>query len=130
MANCWYCGALLFKGVVHPLSRKTIQKGNWHRDHVVPRTSAPLNDASNLVDACTDCNFRKGTKSVEEFRQWLSTDRKRREDQRAIEYLRPFLENNANVWILLEKYLKETPPPIVVFWGEKESNHATTTICL
>ena len=51
--RCWYCGRIRDRMVF---------------DHVIPRVHGGLDTYSNLARSCSDCNARKYTKSLEEFR--------------------------------------------------------------
>lgn len=61
--RCAYCGHRLEK--------------NWHIEHKVPKSrynsyrDAPPN---NRVASCPECNMHKGTKTVDEFREWLKSN--------------------------------------------------------
>src|SRR5215831_4081707 len=49
---CWYCG----------------QRSATSHDHLTPRDRGGDDSPENLVPACTQCNSRKHTKTLEEFR--------------------------------------------------------------
>ena len=53
--KCWYCGAIL-------------GKSNTTTDHVVPKCKNGSDKASNLVDACIDCNREKNGLNLEDWR--------------------------------------------------------------
>ena len=59
---CWYCGKRL-----NPFS-------DFHVDHVIPVAMGGGDDPENLVPSCTDCNVRKHTFSVDEFRSRQGVD--------------------------------------------------------
>lgn len=53
--RCHYCAApLLLDGV-------------WHIEHMLPRALGGLDDLSNLVAACRDCNLAKSDRTALEF---------------------------------------------------------------
>lgn len=51
---CAYCGVIL--------------DGEWHIDHIHPRSKGGSDNRENLCVSCPDCNLKKGDRSVEEFR--------------------------------------------------------------
>jgi hypothetical protein len=53
--KCWYCGMRLF--------RRTATL-----DHVQPRHLGGSDEPENLVPCCQDCNFLKGHRTLEQFR--------------------------------------------------------------
>lgn len=55
--TCFYCGEDL------DISLHTI-------DHVVPKSQRGTNVTGNLVDSCRSCNCRKGSRSLDVFREW------------------------------------------------------------
>lgn len=57
--HCAYCGV--------KLSTDTLVI-----DHIIPRASGGNNDVNNLFPSCHKCNSSKGTKTVEQFRLYLS----------------------------------------------------------
>jgi 5-methylcytosine-specific restriction endonuclease McrA len=56
---CYYCGCEI-KG------KKTI-------DHKIPVIKGGTNDNENLVLSCVHCNTQKGSKTEEEYREWLKS---------------------------------------------------------
>lgn len=52
--KCFYCG-------------QDLNFENFHIDHLIPKAKGGR-DSGNVVPACTDCNFFKSNKSIEEFR--------------------------------------------------------------
>lgn len=56
---CGYCGVFLHE---HEL---TI-------DHVIPKSMGGSNGLSNLMCSCKTCNSSKGTKSLEDYRLYIS----------------------------------------------------------
>lgn len=50
---------------------------NLSIDHILPRSRGGKDDIQNLSVACRSCNTRKGSKTAEEFTEWL----KSREDR-------------------------------------------------
>ncbi len=58
--KCFYCGIKKLNLLV----RKT-----FHLEHCIPLFRGGLHCATNVVLACPTCNLRKGTKTVEEFRE-------------------------------------------------------------
>lgn len=63
--RCWYCGV-----------RITVD--NRSIDHVVPKSLNGSNGRVNKVVACIPCNGRKAAMSVEQFRELLERERRRR----------------------------------------------------
>jgi 5-methylcytosine-specific restriction endonuclease McrA len=59
---CYYCGRTLSKG-----GRSEV-KLTW--DHVVPRSRGGITIRANMVPACQDCNSRKGSLLLDEFRMF------------------------------------------------------------
>lgn len=57
--HCAYCGV--------ELSEETLVI-----DHVTPKSSGGTNNIQNLLPACRSCNSIKGTKTVEQFRLYIS----------------------------------------------------------
>jgi 5-methylcytosine-specific restriction endonuclease McrA len=55
-SRCWYCGVLLAK------EESTL-------DHVIPRSAGGRTRLGNLVLACKSCNMRKGSLSLEQYRE-------------------------------------------------------------
>jgi hypothetical protein len=97
---CWYCGLGLAREVVavdgsfvgnQPFSLLPTL------DHLEPRIRGGYDLDSNLVTACRSCNSKKGKKSVEESRRYLSVQ----------------LENTNDVamWI-------QGKTAVITFWGE------------
>lgn len=58
--HCWYCG----KGLV---------RGTATRDHQVPVAHGGNSLNGNIVWACEPCNRRKAARSVESYRDFLSS---------------------------------------------------------
>jgi len=58
--RCAYCG------------KRLELLGNWHIEHMLPRSRGGQNSMDNLVASCEACNRRKGAKTVGEFRLWLT----------------------------------------------------------
>jgi 5-methylcytosine-specific restriction endonuclease McrA len=82
-------------------------------DHVVPWQDGGTHALSNLVPACRPCNARKGTMSLEEFRE--------------VEARRDLPLFTAEHIAYLEKLQIPLPPdfpcyPHHVFWGEEHAN--------
>ncbi len=57
--RCGYCGV--------ELTEETLSI-----DHVIPRCKKGNHDIDNLLPCCQSCNSSKGTKSLEEYRLFLS----------------------------------------------------------
>ena len=57
---CAYCG-----GGLDPFI-------HWEVEHVVPRSRGGTDEISNLVPSCRWCNRRKRSKSLDEFREYLT----------------------------------------------------------
>lgn len=55
---CHYCGA------EHSLTT----------DHIIARANGGTDAPSNLIPACHSCNASKGTKSYEDFCEWLEAE--------------------------------------------------------
>lgn len=82
IGNCWYCGFPIIDcrdGVgmwEHDGASfmRPIPEGYRRRatDHQTPRSRGGTNRYDNLVDACGSCNSRKGTHTVEEYREYLA----------------------------------------------------------
>lgn len=56
---CYYCGCKI--------------TGNKTIDHKMPIIKGGTNDNDNLVLACVRCNTQKGSKTEEEYREWLKS---------------------------------------------------------
>lgn len=56
---CYYCGCKI--------------TGNKTIDHKMPIIKGGTNDNDNLVLACVHCNTQKGSKTEEEYREWLKS---------------------------------------------------------
>jgi 5-methylcytosine-specific restriction endonuclease McrA len=77
--NCWYCGQKLANTrgftveTTHGSNRVSVPSGyaRLAREHQIPR-SRNGNAGSNIVAACDSCNESKSTKTVEEYRTYLS----------------------------------------------------------
>lgn len=54
--KCFYCEVQL------------MLEGDWHVDHMHPKSRGGSNDISNLAPSCPTCNMKKGRKTVEEFK--------------------------------------------------------------
>lgn len=52
--KCFYCN-------------ESIQTKLWHLDHVVPISKGGLNDSSNIVCSCKECNLMKGAIDLKDF---------------------------------------------------------------
>ncbi len=59
--QCWYCGD------------KTAPWDTFHIDHAYPKSRGGTNKRENLVPACRPCNIRKKNRTVEEYRDLLTT---------------------------------------------------------
>lgn len=42
---------------------------SWHIEHIIPRSRGGTDDLSNLVSACRECNMRKYTSTLFEYRK-------------------------------------------------------------
>ena len=70
--KCWYCGI----GLIHP------DNVDWSKayenphapvvDHIVPAIHGGLDDIENLRSSCWRCNQHKHSKTVEEYRDYLT----------------------------------------------------------
>lgn len=56
--HCAYCGS-------------SLDKLDFHSDHIVPYNQTADNSLSNLLPACPKCNMIKGTLSIEQFREHI-----------------------------------------------------------
>lgn len=99
--KCWYCGVVLFTEVPERIKtptisedyelpngeRITLKRGGIYKfsslgklqrqrsfcvEHVVPKKRGGPDDIDNLVPSCYRCNAQKGTKNLEEFRQYFA----------------------------------------------------------
>lgn len=70
-------------------------------DHVIPYSQGGSDDIDNLVLACQFCNGHKGTRSADEYREWLRTSElgkfwmKHHAEPAAVEEIKRLAENNA-----------------------------------
>jgi hypothetical protein len=76
---CWYCGARLYNRdeADTEIKRRLV----FTADHLHPRARGGRGRA-NKVPACRYCNSHKGSKSIEQFRQWaqaLVSDKAKRD---------------------------------------------------
>lgn len=53
---CFYCG----------------ERPGWQREHKTPRSRGGSDHESNIVRSCRACNLRKGTLTLEEYRERLA----------------------------------------------------------
>ena len=62
--TCYYCGDRVDRKLpeTHPKKRT--------RDHIIPASKGGGN-GSNLVPACRECNLKKRSMTIEEYRQFL-----------------------------------------------------------
>lgn len=69
---CWYCGITLVRArPVDDDNRDVIHR--WFvADHIVPQSQGGTDDIDNLLPACWICNSSKGTRSLEEYRLYVS----------------------------------------------------------
>ena len=75
--QCGYCGErLLFT------DRKSL-KENLHItfDHIIPISKKGSNHRDNLILSCRSCNSKKGTKHLEEFREYILNPLKFKQEQ-------------------------------------------------
>jgi hypothetical protein len=91
-------------------------------DHLIPVSKGGGDDAHNLVLACSSCNSRKGTKTLEEYRKY-------REDKdspipalweahdRLESYAGDDLSRQADAILEVIHLLEGRLPPLR-FWGE------------
>jgi len=56
---CAYCGADIDKN------------GDWHIEHVIPKSDNGNNDISNLLPSCRLCNQEKYSRNIGEYRALL-----------------------------------------------------------
>ena len=56
---CYYCGELLYSSFVD----------YFHLEHKTPVSRGGSSDISNIVLSCATCNYKKGTKTHEEYLQ-------------------------------------------------------------
>jgi len=61
-------------GICH-LCGEPVPRENFTLDHLVPISLGGPHTSANVAIAHASCNFRRGTKSVEEFRRSLTEDR-------------------------------------------------------
>lgn len=64
--HCCYCGSAL----------NPFEPGMWHTEHIVARKKGGSDETENLFPSCKHCNTQKGTKSVEEYRQYMADIKK------------------------------------------------------
>jgi hypothetical protein len=60
MVRCWYCGEILL------LEEAQIE-------HQTPRSRGGTGNIENLVPSCASCNCRKGSRNLEEYRDYVDT---------------------------------------------------------
>jgi hypothetical protein len=66
--RCWYCGArLYYREKADTEVKKPLV---FTADHLHPRAHGGRGRA-NKVPACKYCNSHKGSRSIEQFRQWV-----------------------------------------------------------
>ena len=122
--RCWYCGCPLVKG--QPWGEYAA--GRQSIDHLTPISRGGSDDDDNLVAACSLCNGRKGTRTLEEFRSHVTPACKaaRLLDEadyliRQVDIMGFFIENpfreglNAAI-----NYLARLP--LISFYGERFPN--------
>jgi 5-methylcytosine-specific restriction endonuclease McrA len=72
--GCYYCGvdlhALHSEGETIKRPRRGFQF--MCLDHDLPKSRGGTNADENLVPSCRSCNSQKGTKTIAEYRAWLS----------------------------------------------------------
>lgn len=54
-----------------PYCKEELTKDNYNIDHIIPRKRGGDNSDKNLQTICKTCNSRKGTKTHEEFKEYL-----------------------------------------------------------
>ncbi len=91
--GCYYCGG---------------DNESLGVDHLLPRSRGGDNDIVNLVPCCRSCNSQKGTKTPEEFREYLQEKR-----YSLNEYQIGWL---VSIGLSLRDLVRT---PRVVFYGEK-----------
>lgn len=57
--HCAYCGVQL------------APYGDWHVEHITPKSKGGTNRIENLVASCNTCNGKKQQKTIAEYRVWL-----------------------------------------------------------
>lgn len=100
--RCYYCGWEL------SLKNRTV-------DHVHPVSKKGNSDFENLVPCCSDCNKRKGFKTLEEFREAFMGKPKFTEEQ--ITYL-----TAVGVWGTVEAYSKRVVAQSKFYFEEQNAN--------
>lgn len=115
--HCWYCG----KALVWPTNdvvRAKHRVSDWFVvEHIVPRSLGGTNKPENLTPACWTCNGRKGNKSLEEYRLYLTM---------LTIGVTPFTQDQIDY--LLEHGIPIPMPQPLLFWGEEtytDVNEAT-----
>lgn len=66
--NCYYCGVVLD---FSSYSFKTHPDNHAHLEHKTPVIRGGLHVLDNVVLACRRCNLSKGSKTEQEFKDWL-----------------------------------------------------------
>lgn len=90
--RCAYCGIKLFIDIDHN------DKKYMNIDHIFPRKHGGKNNLENLFACCKSCNSKKNHKTIEEYRQFITS---------------PKFNSNQIDWIKkefnieLDEYIKE-----------------------
>jgi len=104
---CWYCGRDLVWAASDP-NRERIK--DWFVvDHATPQIEGGTDELENLLPACQSCNCMKGSKDVEEFRNWLSTR----------DTSIPYFSKTQLEWLASQGFEMPKITRIIVFYGEE-----------
>jgi hypothetical protein len=130
--QCWYCGKQLVAerptNGLHLLAPDISLSPTV--DHLEARVSGGYDLDSNLVTACRSCNSRKGPKTVEEYRAYLSAQHDTHAralkciEAGAAEAGPPYADELRRI----AAWIRGETAAIIIFWGErklKDSNHVS-----
>lgn len=114
--RCWYCGVELPRSVSNLTEAATL-------DHVLPLSRGGTNAESNLVACCRQCNSRKKTRTLSEYRAYLG--QQIHPEARALTHIQKALEeidfpaefemDRIVMWL-------QSIQPEIVFYGERNAN--------
>jgi len=127
--RCWYCGVPVHAPMLAPNPYGSPNKFADIRtlrttDHKIPRSQGGSNFGDNKVTACFSCNASKGSKTIEEYREYLFRVSPPGQAQAALceavaqNVLPPELADQLQVAI---NFIDMTFP-VPVFWGEREES--------
>ena len=114
--QCWYCGCDLVEWD-SPTAKSSDIRSCKVREHQTPKSRG----GTITVAACFTCNCKKGTKDVEEYRNYLRSKIATMKAANSLREALPSLTEDFRLELQKVADVLEGLTPRIVFFGEKKA---------